>query len=77
MVILEIIKILIQTVWGLLSGILGALLEILPEMLELKRALNTFIPTQTEIVAYCLGVPVVLVSVTVVLIKLAKRLYHT
>ena len=77
MVILEIIKILVQTVWGLSSGIVGALVEILPEMLELKRALNAFIPTQTEIIAFWLGVPMALVSVTVALMKLAKRFYYT
>ena len=77
MVILEIIKILVQTVWGLFSGIVGALVEILPEMLELKRTLNAFIPTPTEIIAFGLGVPMVLVSVTVALMKLAKRFYYT
>ena len=75
MFIIEILQILCQAIWGTFSGIVLSLLKVLPEFLEIKQMLNALIPTSMDVIAFYLGVPVVLVSVTMILLKVAKKIY--
>ena len=75
MFIIEILQILFQTIWGIFSGIVLSILKVLPEFWEIKKMLSALIPTRMDIVAFYLGVPVALVSATMILLKTAKRIH--
>ena len=70
---IELLKILFQAMWMTFSGIISGVMKCLPELLEIKDILSDLALTRREIIAAGLGVPVILVSATIFLIKLAKR----
>ena len=66
-VFFEIIGVMLQTMWAFLSGIATALWENLPTILEIKKVLGYFSPA--GIVALSLGVPTIVITVAVFIIK--------
>ncbi len=69
-IIIEILSILGQTIWGLLSA-LFSVCNILPEILEIKKVLGYFTPAGA--VAIYLGVPTIVVTIAVKLIRKLVR----
>lgn len=63
----EILSILGQTIWGLLSALFSGIWNILPEILEIKKVLGYFTPAGA--VAIYLGVPTIVVTIAVKLIR--------
>ena len=70
-IIIEILSILGQTIWGLLSALFSAICNILPEILEIKKVLGYFTPAGA--VAIYLGVPTIVVTIAVTLIRKLVR----
>ena len=70
MLVLEILQILFQTIWSFVLGILSALIEVVPTFLELKNMFGAFTITPADIISYCLGIPVALVSAIIIIVKL-------
>ena len=70
-IIIEILSILGQTIWGLLSALFSAICNILPEILEIKKVLGYFTPAGA--VAIYLGVPTIVVTIAVKLIRKLVR----
>lgn len=70
-IIIEILSILGQTIWGLLSALLSVICNILPEILEIKKVLGYFTPAGA--VAIYLGVPTIVVTIAVKLIRKLVR----
>lgn len=56
MVIIEILSVLGQTIWGLLCALFSIIWNNLPEILEIKKVLGYFTPAGA--VAIYLGVPI-------------------
>lgn len=63
----EILSILGQTMWGLLSALFSVIWNNLPEILEIKKVLGYFTPAGA--VAIYLGVPTIVVTIAVKLIR--------
>lgn len=63
----EIVGVIFQTMWAFFSGIATALWENLPTILEIKKVLGYFSPV--EMVALSLGVPTIVITATVFIIK--------
>lgn len=70
-IIIEILTILGQTIWGLLSALFSGIWNILPEILEIKKVLGYFTPAGA--VAIYLGVPTIVVTIAVKLIRKLVR----
>ena len=70
-IIIEILSILGQTIWGLLSALFSVRCNILPEILEIKKVLGYFTPAGA--VAIYLGVPTIVVTIAVKLIRKLVR----
>ena len=70
-IIIEILSILGQTIWGLLSSLFSVICNILPEILEIKKVLGYFTPAGA--VAIYLGVPTIVVTIAVKLIRKLVR----
>ena len=70
-IIIEILTILEQTIWGLLSALFSGIWNILPEILEIKKVLGYFTPAGA--VAIYLGVPTIVVTIAVKLIRKLVR----
>ena len=70
-IIIEILSILGQTIWGLLSALFSGIWNILPEILEIKKVLGYFTPAGA--VAIYLGVPTIVVTIAVKLIRKLVR----
>ena len=70
-IIIEILSILGQTIWGLLSALFSAICNILPEILEIKKVLGYFTPAGA--VAIYLGIPTIVVTIAVKLIRKLVR----
>ena len=68
-IIIEILSILGQTIWGLLSALFSVICNILPEILEIKK--GYFTPAGA--VAIYLGVPTIVVTIAVKLIRKLVR----
>lgn len=73
MIIIEILKIIFQAMWVTFSGIISALIDVLPTFFEIKELLSNLTPTTTDIIAYYLGIPAALISAIVFTIKIAKK----
>lgn len=67
----EILSILGQTIWELLSALFSGIWNILPEILEIKKVLGYFTPAGA--VAIYLGVPTIVVTIAVKLIRKLVR----
>ena len=67
MVFFEIIKVLFQTMDSILNGVIITIWKMLPSLLEIKKVLGNFTPT--GIIALALGVPTIVVTITVFAIK--------
>lgn len=70
-IIIEILSILGQTIWGLLSTLFSVIWNNLPEILEIKKVLGYFTPAGA--VAIYLGVPTIVVTIAVKLIRKLVR----
>ena len=70
-IIIEILTILGQTIWELLSALFSGIWNILPEILEIKKVLGYFTPAGA--VAIYLGVPTIVVTIAVKLIRKLVR----
>lgn len=70
-VIIEILSILGQTIWGLLCALFSIIWSNLPEILEIKKVLGFFTPAGA--VAIYLGVPTIVVTIAVKLIRKLVR----
>lgn len=66
-ILIEILSTMWQVVWGLISGIGKAILENLPALLEMKKVMGYFTPV--GVVALYLGVPTVVITIAIKLIK--------
>ena len=73
MIIVEVLELLFQTIWLTFSGIVSSLIKVLPEFFEIKEMFSSLTPTTTDIIAFYLGVPAVVVSVIIFLYKITKR----
>ena len=67
----ELLSILGHTIWGLLSALFSVIWNNLPEILEIKKVLVYFTPAGA--VAICLGVPTLVVTIAVKLIRKLVR----
>ena len=70
-IIIEILSILGQTIWGLLSALFSVICNILPEKKKKKNVLGYFTPAGA--VAIYLGVPTIVVTIAVKLIRKLVR----
>lgn len=70
-IIIEILSILGQTIWGLLSALFSVIWNNLPEILEIKKVFGYFTPAGA--VAIYLGVPTIVVTIAVKLIRKLVR----
>ena len=70
-IIIEILSILGQTIWGLLFALFSVIWNNLPEILEIKKVLGYF--TSAGAVAIYLGVPTIVVTIAVKLIRKLVR----
>ena len=71
MVIIEILTIFGQTILGLLSALFSVIWNNLPEILEIKKVLGYFTPAGA--VAIYLGVPTLVVTIAVKLVRKLAR----
>ena len=71
MVIIEILSILGQTIWGLLCALFSIIWNNLPEILEIKKVSGYFTPARA--VAIYLGGPTIVVTIAVKLIRKLVR----
>lgn len=70
-IFIEVIRVLWQTITGILGAIGTAIWNNLPELLQLKQIMGYFTPAGA--IALYLGVPTIVVTITIALIKkLAK-----
>ena len=70
-ILIEILSTMWQVVWGLISGIGKAILENLPALLEMKKVFGYFTPA--GMVALYLGVPTIVITIAIKLIKIFVR----
>ena len=70
-VFIEMITILRETIWGMLSAMGTAVWENLPAILEIKKIAGYFTPA--GMIALCLGVPTVVVLTCFCLFKKLMR----
>lgn len=70
-ILIEILSTMWQVVWGLISGIGKAILENLPALLEMKKVMGYFTPV--GVVALYLGVPTIVITIAIKLIKIFVR----
>lgn len=66
-ILIEILSTMWQVIWGLISGIGKAILENLPALLEMKKVFGYFTPA--GMVALYLGVPTIVITIAIKLIK--------
>ena len=71
-IFIEAITILWKTIWGMFTAIGIATLENLPAILEIKKIAGYFTPA--GMIALCLGVPTVVITLSLSIAKRAKRL---
>lgn len=67
----EIIRILWQTITGILGAFATAIWNNLPEILQLKQIVGCFTPA--GVIGLYLGVPTIVVTVAIALIKMAVK----
>ena len=70
-ILIEVLTVFWQAFWGLLSVIGSAIWENLPALLEIKKIMGYFTPV--GMVALYLGVPTIIVTATIWLIKKAVK----
>ena len=70
-IFIEIISVLWQTITGLLGAIATAIWNNLPEILQLKQIVGYFTPA--GIIGLYLGVPTIVVTIAIALIKRAVK----
>lgn len=68
----EVITILWKTIWGMFTAIGTAVWENLPAILEIKKIAGYFTPA--GMIALCLGVPTVVITLILSIVKRVKRL---
>lgn len=71
-IFIEVITILWKTIWGMFTAIGTAVWENLPAILEIKKIASYFTPA--GMIALCLGVPTVVITLILSIVKRAKRL---
>ena len=69
MVIIPILELLFQTIWIVLKTIISTTIEMLPELLEIKKTLNALSPTPAQMIAWYLGVPAFVATSIIKFIK--------
>lgn len=67
-IFIEVITIFWKTIWGMFTAIGTAIWENLPAILEIKKIAGYFTPA--GMIALCLGVPTVVITL---LLSIAKR----
>lgn len=67
-IFIEVITIIWKTIWGMFTAIGTAIWENLPAILEIKKIAGYFTPA--GMIALCLGVPTVVITL---LLSIAKR----
>jgi len=70
-IFIEVITVFWQAFWGFISAIGTVLWQNLPELLELKKFMGYFTPT--GMIALYLGVPTIVITALVWIIKKAVR----
>ena len=70
-IFIEIISVIWQTITGLVGAFATAIWNNLPEILQLKQIVGYFIPA--GVIGLYLGVPTVVVTVAIALIKRAVK----
>ena len=65
--IIEILKIIFEAIWSLLCEFIGCIWGLLPEIMRIKQISNYFTPV--GMIAVCMGVPVVVISLALFLVK--------
>ena len=71
-IFIEVITTLWKTIWGMFTAIGTAVWENLPAILEIKKIAGYFTPA--GMIALCLGVPTVVITLILSIVKRAKRL---
>lgn len=69
-ILIEIITVLWQAVWGILKAFGTAIWENLPAILEIKKIVGYFTPA--GMIALCLGVPTIAISIVIFIAKKLK-----
>lgn len=72
-IFIEAIKILWETIWGMFTAVGTAIWENWPAILEIKKIVGYFTPA--GVIALCLGVPTVVITLILSIAKRAKRLW--
>ena len=70
-ILIEVVTVFWQAFWGFLSVIGSVIWENLPALLEIKKIMGYFTPV--GMVALYLGVPTIIVTATIWLIKKAAK----
>ena len=70
-IFIEIITVLWQAVWGMLKTFGTAIWDNLPAILEIKKVMGYF--TSAGMIALCLGVPTIVISIVVFIAKKLLR----
>lgn len=70
-ILIEVLTVFLQAFWGFLSVIGSVIWENLPALLEIKKIMGYFTPV--GMVALYLGVPAIIVTATIWLIKKAVK----
>ena len=70
-IFIEVISVFLQAFWGFLNVIGTVIWQNLPELLELKKVMGYFTPT--GMIALYLGVPTIVITALVLILKKAVR----
>ena len=70
-IFIEVISVFLQAFWGFLNVIGTVIWQNLPELLELKKIMGYFTPT--GMIALYLGVPTIVITALVWILKKAVR----
>ena len=68
---IEVLRVILQTMWAIINGIAMAIYNIMPEILQINKILIFLSPTGSVFIL--LGVPLVLVPLCVKVVKLIKK----
>ena len=68
---LEIINILLTTIWTFITVIFEAVIQNLPKLSEIKDFIGSF--DTAKIIAYCIGIPISTAPIIAIIIKKIKQ----
>lgn len=66
-IFIEIVTVLWQAFWGIMKAFGTAIWDNLPAILEIKKVMGYFTPA--GMIALCLGVPTIVISILVLAVK--------